>query len=117
VIRLAQLQHILAHGSYDRLLRLEAAEARELVAQGDALHNKWVGSKPLNTQYATEEAFARTRYKKDLSEAYKHHYAGGNPYSARLRVTPQNVGKEQGKSHAKHRTREAQTTDIVDTKI
>jgi hypothetical protein len=78
VIRLAQLQHISAHGGYARLLTLEADEARELVGQGDALHDKWVGSEPLNTQYAKEEAFAHTRYNKDLSEAYKHHYAGGN---------------------------------------
>jgi hypothetical protein len=31
-------------------------------------------------QWATEQAYVRTRYNKDLSEAYVHHYAAGVPY-------------------------------------
>jgi hypothetical protein len=70
------------------------------VDEADKAHDSWVGAEPLSTQYAAEQTFTTTRFNKELSGAYKHHYPLGNPYSARLRVPPQQVGK-------------AQTTDIV----
>jgi hypothetical protein len=50
---------------------------RQLLKEGDNLHDTWVVAKPLSTQIATEEAFSKTRYNKDLSEVYAHHYAAG----------------------------------------
>jgi hypothetical protein len=102
VIRLAQLHHHAAHGGYARLVSLSLEDAREFVDEDDKAHDCWVGAEPLSTQYAAEQTFTTTRFNKELSGAYKHHYALGNPYSARLRVPPQQIGK-------------AQTTDIVAT--
>jgi hypothetical protein len=34
--------------------------------EGHDLHDTWVGAEPLSTQIATEEAFSKTRYNKDL---------------------------------------------------
>jgi hypothetical protein len=100
VIRLAQRHHIAAHGGYARLVSLSLDDAEELVDKADKTHNRWVGAEPLSTQYAVEETFTRTKFNKELSEAYKHHYALGNQYAARLRVPPQQVGKAQTKDIA-----------------
>jgi hypothetical protein len=97
VIRLAQLHHIAAHGGYARLVSLSREDAEEFVDEADMAHDRWVGADPLSTQYAAEETFTRTRFNKELSGAYKHHYASGNPYLARLRVPHQQVGKAQTK--------------------
>jgi hypothetical protein len=102
VIRLAQLHHIAAHGGYARLVSLSLEDAEEFVDEADKAHDRWVGAEPLSTQYAAEQTFTTTRFNKELSRAYKHHYASGNPYLARLRVPPQQV-------------RKAQTKDIVAT--
>jgi hypothetical protein len=101
VVRLSQLHHISTNGGYPRLLTLSMADAREFIKEGDTAHDRWVGDEPLSTQYATERAFFHTRYNKELGQAYEHHYAAGNAYSARLRVPLQRVGAEQGKSLAK----------------
>jgi hypothetical protein len=101
VVRLSQLHHVSANAGYARLLTLSMADAPKLIKEGDTAHDRWVGAKPLSTQYATERAFFNTRYNKELGQAYEHHYAAGNAYSARLRVAPQKVGAEQGKSLAK----------------
>jgi hypothetical protein len=97
IIRLAQLHHIAAHGGYARLVSLSLEDAEEFVDKADKAHDRWVGVEPLSTQYAAEQIFTTTRLNKELSEAYKHHYASGNPYLARLRVPPQQVGKAQTK--------------------
>jgi hypothetical protein len=97
VIRLAQLHHVAAHGGYARLVSLSLEDAEELVDKGNKAQDRWVGAEPLSTQYAAEQTFTTTRFNKELSGAYKHHYASGNPYSARLRVPPQQVGKAQTK--------------------
>jgi hypothetical protein len=96
VICLAQLHHIAAHGGYARLLTLDRNDVRKLLKEGDDLHDTWVGAKPLSTQIATEEAFSKTRYNKDLSEAYVHHYAAGMEHTSRLRRPPQRVDKPKG---------------------
>jgi hypothetical protein len=103
VIRLAQRHHIAAHGGYARLVSLSLEDAEEFVDEADKVHDRWVGAEPLSTQYAVEETFTRIRFNKELSGAYKCPYASGNPYLARLRVPPQQVGK-------------AQTKDIVATR-
>jgi hypothetical protein len=100
VIRLSQLHHIAAHGGYARLVSLSLNDAEEFVDETDKTHDRWVGVEPLCTQYAVEETFTRTRFNKELSGAYKHHYASGNPYMARLRVPPQQVRKAQTKDIA-----------------
>jgi hypothetical protein len=97
IIRLTQLHHVAAHGGYAILISLSLEGAREFVDEADRAHDRWVGAEPLSTQYAAEQAFMRTRFNKELSKAYKLHYASGNPYSARLRVPPQQVGKAQTK--------------------
>jgi hypothetical protein len=89
VIFLAQLHHVAAHRGYARLLTLAKDDVRKILKEGDSLHDGWVGAKPLSTQITTEEAFSKTMYNKDLSEAYVQHYAAGNEYSARLRVPPE----------------------------
>jgi hypothetical protein len=101
VVRLSQLHHISANGGYARLLTLSMADAREFIKEGDTAHDRWVGAKPLSTQYATERAFFNTRYNKELGQAYEHHYPSGNAYSAQLRVALQRVGAEQEKLLAK----------------
>jgi hypothetical protein len=101
VIRLSQLYHVSAHGGYARLVSLSQANTQRLVVEGDEDHDRWVGAEPLLTQWAREQAYVRTRYNKDLREAYVHHYAADVPYRARLRVPPQKVGKEQAKDIAK----------------
>ncbi len=68
--------------------------------EADKTHDRWVGAEPISTQYAVEETFTRTKFNKELSGAYKHHYALGNQYAARLRVPPQQVGKAQRKDIA-----------------
>jgi hypothetical protein len=88
VIRLAQLHHITAHGGYARLITLNRNDVRKLLKEGDDLHDNWVGAEPLRTQIATEEAFSKTRYNKDLSKAYAHHYAAGIEHTSRLRRPP-----------------------------
>jgi hypothetical protein len=80
---------------------LSMAHAQEFIKEGDIEHNRWVGAEPLSTQYATETAFFNTRYNKELVQAYEHHCAAGNAYSAGIRMPPQRVGAEQGKSLAK----------------
>jgi hypothetical protein len=85
-----------AHGGYARLLTLDRNNARKLLKEGDNLHDTWVGAEPLSTQIATEEAFSKTRYNKDLSEAYAHHYAAGIERTSRLRRPPQRVGQAKG---------------------
>jgi hypothetical protein len=100
VIRLAQLHHIVAHGGNARLVSLSLEDAEEFVDDADKTHDRWVGVEPLSLQYEVEETFTRTRFNKELSGAYKHHYASGNPNMARLRVPPQQVGKAQTKDIA-----------------
>jgi hypothetical protein len=96
VICLAQLHHIAAHGGYARLLTLSRNDVRKLLKEGDDLHDTWVGAEPLSTPIATEEAFSKTRYNKDLSEAYAHHYAAGIKHTSRLKRPPHRVGQAQG---------------------
>jgi hypothetical protein len=96
VIPLAQLHHITAHGGYARLLTLNRNNVRKLLKEGDDLHDTWVGAKPLSTQIATEEAFSKMIYNKDLSKAYAHHYAAGIELTFRLRRPPQRVGQARG---------------------
>jgi hypothetical protein len=95
VIRLSQLHHIAAHGGYARLVSLTLSDAEQFINEADEAHDRWVGAEPLSTQYAVEETFTRTKFNKELSGAYKHHYAMGNQYSARKRVPPQQVGQAQ----------------------
>jgi hypothetical protein len=65
--------------------------------EGDNLNDTWVGAEPLSTQFLTEEAFSKTRYNKDLSEAYAHHYAAGIEHTSRLRRPSQREGQAQGR--------------------
>jgi hypothetical protein len=90
-----KLHLIAAHGGYARLVSLSLEDAKEFVDKADKAHDRWVGVEPLSTQYAAEQTFTTTRFNKELSGAYKHHYALGNPYLARLRVPPKQVGKRR----------------------
>jgi hypothetical protein len=65
---------------------LSLEDAEEFVDEADKAHDRWVGAELLSTQYAAEQTFTTTRFNKELSGAYKHHYASGNLYLARLRV-------------------------------
>jgi hypothetical protein len=79
---------------------LSLEDAKEFVDEANKTQDRWVGAEPLSTQYTVEETFTRTRFNKELSGAYKHHYASRNQYMARLRVLPQQVGKAQTKDIA-----------------
>jgi hypothetical protein len=100
VIELCQLQHVSMHGGYARLLSLSLEEAKTLVGQGSALHERWVGAEPLSTQFIVEKAFQNSRSIKAYGEHAKHSYQTGKQYVPRQRAAPQEVGAKQSKPHA-----------------
>jgi hypothetical protein len=88
------------HGKYARLLSLSLKEAKTLVGQGSALHKRWLGAKPLITQFVVEKAFQNSRSIKAYREQAKHSYQTGKQYMPRQRAAPQEVGAKQSKPHA-----------------
>jgi hypothetical protein len=100
VIELCQLQHVSMHGGYACLLSLSLEEAKTLVGQGSALHEKWVKAEPLSTQFIVEKALQNSRSIKAYGEHAKHSYQTGKQYVQRQRAAPQEVGAKQSQPHA-----------------
>jgi hypothetical protein len=100
VIELCQLQHMSMHGGYARLLSLSLEEAKTLVGQGSALHERWVGAELRSTQFIVEKAFQNSRSIKAYGEYAKHSYQTGKQYVPRQRKAPQMVGTKQSEPHA-----------------
>jgi hypothetical protein len=84
---------------YTFALSLSLEEAKTLVGQGSALHERWVGAEPLSTQFIVEKAFQNSRSIKAYGEHAKHSYQTGKQNVPRQRTAPEKVGAKQSKPH------------------